>query len=90
MERHKNALKADRQSIKRAERNRDAKKACRTMVKQLRTELEAKNPSKEKLVPMLNQVQKQLMTASGKGILRSQTVSRTISRLSAQVHRAIG
>ena len=89
MDRHKSALKAHRQSEKRYDANRRVRAACRTEVKKLREALEgsAKN-SAETLVPMLNRVQKVLMTAGRKKIIEPLAASRTISRLSKAVHKA--
>jgi len=90
--RHQSALKAARQAIKRQARNRAALSKVKTAVKNLRTALgeKAKSPAEKQktLVPLLNQVQKTLMSAAQKKILKRETASRKISRLSQAVHQA--
>ena len=90
--RHKSALKAARQSLKRQGRNRAALSQVKTSVKNLRNALTEKAGSKadlsKKLMPLLNNVQKTLMTAAQKKIIKRETASRKIARLSQAVHQA--
>ncbi len=90
MERHASALKAARQAIKHRERNRQMRSQFKTLVKSLRTALEEKSKAeaKKNLPPLLNQVQRVLMKAASKNLIKKKTASRYISRLSAAVSRA--
>ena len=91
MERHASAVKAARQALKRQARNRAALSECKTVVRHLKDAL-AKKSSKEELkkaaAPLLNEVQRVLMKAAHKKILKKETVSRKIARLSHEVHTA--
>ena len=88
---HASAEKAARQSIKRAARNVSVLSECRTAVKKVRSAVaEAKNKAEAKttLIPLLNEAQSLLMSTAKKGVLRSTTASRYVSRLSKLVHQA--
>jgi small subunit ribosomal protein S20 len=91
MARHKSAVKAARQANKRAERNSQARASYRTTIKKLRTALQAKDlkkdVAKKTLPPLLNEVQRVLMKAASKNLIKRETASRQIARLSAAVHR---
>jgi len=90
--RHKSALKAARQALKRQARNRAALSQVKTAVKNLKVALATKvNSAAEKqqtLIPLLNQAQKVLMSAAQKKIIKKETASRKIARLSQAVGRA--
>jgi small subunit ribosomal protein S20 len=90
--RHKSALKAARQALRHQARNRAALSQVKTAVKNLRTALNEKTENKadlqKKLAPMLGLVQKTLMTAAQKKIVKKETASRKIARLSKAVHQA--
>ena len=89
--RHKSALKAARQALKRQARNRAALSQVKTAVKNLKSALGTQVSATEKqktLVPLLNQAQKVLMSAAQKKIIKRETASRKIARLSQAVHRA--
>ena len=85
MANHPSAEKRNRQRIKRTLRNRAVKSAVRTHVKNVRAALEAKDAkaAKEALKAATIAIDK----ASSKGVIAKETASRTVSRLSAQVHK---
>lgn len=92
MVRHKNALKAARQSEKRRLHNTTLRSNYKTVVKKLRAELAAAvsgKPNKEGLMGALNQVQSVLMKAANRNLIKHRGAARRIGRLSAHVHRAI-
>jgi small subunit ribosomal protein S20 len=82
---HPSAEKRNRQRIKRTLRNRAVKSSVRTQVKQVRALIEAKDAkgAKEALKAATVAIDK----ASSKGVIAKETASRTVSRLSAQVHK---
>ena len=91
MERHKSALKAARQAVKRTARNSAALSSVRTNVKKLRTAIAtAKTGKGDKvaLATMLNEVQRTLMKAASKNLIKAKTASRQVARLSKAVHQA--
>jgi len=81
---HPSAEKRNRQRIKRTDRNRAAKSAVRTLVKRVRTALAAKD--KAAATVALKNAVKALDKAATKGVVHDKAASRTVSRLSAQVH----
>jgi small subunit ribosomal protein S20 len=93
MARHKSALKAARQAVKHADANTQARSRYRTVLKKVRTALTTKyantDAAKKALEPLLNDAQKVLMKAASKGLIKRNTASRNISRLSAAVHRVL-
>ena len=85
MANHPSAEKRNRQRIKRTLRNRAVKSTVRTLVKHVRTALAAKDAKAAKEALKLATVA--LDKASTKGAIAKETASRTVSRLSAQVHK---
>ncbi len=85
MANHPSAEKRNRQRIKRTLRNRAVKSSVRTQVKAVRALIEAKDAkgAKEALKAATVAIDK----ASSKGVIAKETASRTVSRLSAQVHK---
>ena len=85
MANHPSAEKRNRQRIKRTLRNRAVKSSVRTHVKNVRAALLAKDAkaAKEALKAATIAIDK----ASTKGVIAKETASRTVSRLSAQVHK---
>jgi small subunit ribosomal protein S20 len=81
---HPSAEKRNRQRIKRTDRNRAAKSAVRTLVKRVRTAIAAKD--KAAATTALKTAVKALDKAATKGVVHDKAASRTVSRLSAQVH----
>jgi small subunit ribosomal protein S20 len=91
MARHQSAIKAARQAVKRTARNQAAISRVRTTVKKLRAAVTAAasgKGDKKALAPLLNDLQRTLMKAASKKLIKRETASRQISRLSAAVHRA--
>lgn len=85
MANHPSAEKRNRQRIVRTARNRAINSSVRTLVKRVRTALHAKD--KEAASIALKAATKALDKAATKGAVHSKAASRTIARLSAQVHR---
>lgn len=87
MANHKSSEKRARQSVKRKARNGQAKASVKTFEKNLVKAIEAKS----KDVPaLLAAYMKKAMSVADKGVVRKETISRKIGRLSARVHKAIG
>ena len=84
MANHPSAEKRNRQRVKRTLRNRSVSSAVRTLVKHVRTALHAKD--KTAATTALKIATVALDKAATKGVLHPKAASRTISRLSAQVH----
>ena len=85
MANHPSAEKRNRQRIKRTNRNRALSSSVRTLVKRVRTALHAKD--KAAASTALKAATVALDKAATKGVFHPKLVSRTISRLTAQVHR---
>ncbi len=83
MAHHASAKKAIRQSAKNAVRNNDRKSRIKTFVKKLEEAITKKD--KNLAQSSLHLAQSELAKGAAKGILRSKTVSRKISRLNAKV-----
>jgi small subunit ribosomal protein S20 len=81
---HPSAEKRNRQRITRTTRNRAVTSAVRTLVKKVRTALHAKD--KDAATKALKDATRALDKAATKGAVHVKAASRTISRLSAQVH----
>ena len=79
----KSAEKKNRQRIKHEARNRSQRSELRTAVKKLRSAIASKDGDKAKqaLEPAVR-----LLDRSGRGLLKSNTTSRTISRLTRAVN----
>ena len=84
MANHPSAEKRNRQRIKRTVRNRAVSHAVRTLVKHVRTALQSKDQAAATSALKIAQVA--LDKAATKGVLHPKAASRTISRLSAQLH----
>ncbi|MBS2015497.1 MAG: 30S ribosomal protein S20 [Deltaproteobacteria bacterium] len=85
MANHPSAEKRNRQRQKRTARNRAVSSSVRTLVKRVRTALHAKD--KAAASTALQAATVALDKAASKGVVHPKAASRTISRLSAQVHR---
>ena len=85
MANHPSAEKRNRQRIKRTDRNRAVTSSVRTLVKRVRTALHAKD--KAAATTALKAATVALDKAASKGVYHPKAASRTIARLSAQVHR---
>ncbi len=84
MANHPSAEKRNRQRITRTARNRAVTSAVRTFVKRVRVAIEEKNAGEASTALKVAIVQ--LDKAASKGAVHVKAASRTISRLSAQVH----
>jgi small subunit ribosomal protein S20 len=82
---HPSAEKRNRQRIKRTDRNRAVASTVRTLVKRVRTAIHAKDAAAAQTA--LKAATVALDKAASKGVLHGKAVSRTISRLMAQVQR---
>jgi small subunit ribosomal protein S20 len=82
---HKSAIKRHRQSLKRRERNIETKSKLRTLIKRARQAIEAKN--QETASAQIQAVNKALGKAVSKGIIKRNTASRWLSRLSRSAAR---
>ena len=85
MANHPSAEKRNRQRQKRTARNRTLTSTVRTLVKRVRTALQAKDAAAANAALKVATVA--LDKAATKGTLHPKAASRTISRLSAQVHK---
>lgn len=84
MANHKSALKRNKQTIKKTARNKAVRTNLRTNVKRLRDSISTKD--KDKATELLKTVTVKLDKAVTKNILHKNAASRTVSRLSKQVH----
>ena len=88
MANHPSAEKRNRQRITRTVRNRAIESTVKTHVKRVHAALTEKN--KEGATQALAVAVKSLDKAATKGAIHPKAASRTISRLSAQVHKLAG
>ena len=84
MANHPSAEKRNRQRIVKTARNRAIESSVRTLVKRVRTALHAKDKTAASTALKVATVA--IDKATTKGAVHSKAASRTISRLSAQVH----
>ena len=82
---HPSAIKRHRQSLKKRARNKDVKSQLRTMVKKVREAIEANNRESASL--HLKEVNRALGKAVSQGILKRNTASHWLSRLSRSASR---
>jgi small subunit ribosomal protein S20 len=82
---HPSAIKRHRQSLKRRATNKEVKSRIRTLVKKARQAIEAKD--REQISAQLREVSRELGKAVSKGILKNNTASRWLSRLSRSASR---
>ena len=82
---HPSAIKRHRQSLKRRATNKDVKSRIRTLIKKARQAIEAKDH--EQISAQLREVTRELGKAVSKGILKNNTASRWLSRLSRSASR---
>lgn len=85
MANHPSAEKRNRQRIKRTTRNRTVTSSVRSVVKKVRAAITAKDGAAAKTA--LHEAITALDKAATKGVFHVKMVSRTVSRLSAQVHK---
>jgi small subunit ribosomal protein S20 len=82
---HPSAIKRHRQSLKRRATNKETKSRIRTLIKKARQAIEAKD--REQISAQLREVSRELGKAVSKGILKNNTASRWLSRLSRSASR---
>ncbi|HEY7163560.1 MAG TPA: 30S ribosomal protein S20 [Candidatus Binatia bacterium] len=82
---HPSVVKRHEQSLKRKTRNTETKSRLRTLIKKARQAIETQN--KESATVQIRTVNKQLAKAVGKGIIKRNTASRWLSRLSRSASR---
>lgn len=87
MANHPSAKKRQRQTLKRTVRNKHVRTTVRTFVKRVRTALEAGDGATAG--GALKEATRQIDKAVSKGVVHQKTASRTIARLSRQVHQLL-
>lgn len=85
MQVHQSAIKRHRQSLKKRARNIEAKSRIKTLIKKARQAMDSKN--NESISAQILAVNKALGKAVSKGILKKNTASRWLSRLSRSAGR---
>ncbi|MSP40786.1 MAG: 30S ribosomal protein S20 [Deltaproteobacteria bacterium] len=83
---HTSVIKRHGQSLKRRARNIEARSKLRTLLKKTRLAIEEKNAATT--VSQLREVNKALGKAVSKGLIKSNTASRWLSRLSRSASKA--
>jgi small subunit ribosomal protein S20 len=83
MAQHKSAIKAHKQSLKRALRNKSIKSKIKTLTKKLEQLVNSKDFEKAKST--LGQVESAIMKSVTKKVLKLNTASRKVSRLAKKV-----
>jgi small subunit ribosomal protein S20 len=82
---HPSAIKRHRQSLKRRATNKETKSRIRTLIKKARQAIESKD--RDQISAQLREVSRELGKAVSKGILKNNTASRWLSRLSRSASR---
>ncbi|MGH7769858.1 MAG: 30S ribosomal protein S20 [Candidatus Binatia bacterium] len=82
---HPSAIKRHRQSLKRRAKNKEVKSRIRTMLKKARQAVASND--QDQISVQLREVSRELGKAVSKGILRRNTASRWLSRLSLSTTR---
>ena len=82
---HPSVVKRHHQSLKRHQRNVETKSRLRTLIKKARQQIES--PNKEDSAAQLRVVNKALDKAVSRGIIKRNTASRWMSRLSSSASR---
>ena len=83
MAQHDSAKKRIRRTARRTEVNRARLSRCRSSIKKVESALESDN--KEAALAAFKQMEPELMRGVNKGLLKQNTASRKISRLSARI-----
>ena len=86
MARHPSAVKRHRQSVNRRVRNIETKSKLRTLIKKARQAIEEKNA--DSISAHVRDVNKALNKAVSKGVIKPNTASRWLSRISRSAHLA--
>jgi small subunit ribosomal protein S20 len=82
---HQSAIKRHRQSLKRRARNTETKSRLRTLIKRARQAIESQNQANA--TSQIQVVNKELGKAVRRGIVKQNTASRWLSRLSRSAAR---
>jgi len=82
-ERIKSGIKRHRQSLKKRDRNTVVKSDLKTQLKKFETAVESKDVSAAQAV--LKETEIKLRKAASKGVVKKETVSRKVSRISKRV-----
>ena len=82
-ERIKSGIKRHRQSLKKRDRNTVIKSDLKTQLKKFETALESKDANVAQQV--LRETEAKLRKASSKGVMKKETASRKVSRISKKV-----
>ena len=82
---HPSVIKRHRQSLKSRARNQEAKSRIRTLIKKARQAIEIKDS--DNAARQLREVDRALSKAVNRGVLKSNTASRWLSRLTRSVGR---
>ena len=82
-ERIKSGIKRHRQSLKKRERNTVIKSDLKTQLKKFETALEGKDAATAQQA--LRETEAKLRKAASKGVIKKETASRKVSRLSKRV-----
>jgi small subunit ribosomal protein S20 len=85
---HPSVIKRHQQSLKRRERNIETKSKLRTLMKKARQAIESKESGSAQT--QIREVNKALSKAVSKGIIRPNTASRWLSRLSRGAAKTVG
>lgn len=89
MDRHKSALKAERQTKKRHKARHSVLASCRTAIRSFNASLAETKPDTAALTKQFDALQKKLMKAGSKRILHPKTASRHVSRLSTKLNKVV-
>ena len=84
---HKSAIKRHRQSLERRQRNKPRKTRLRTAIKMLQKSIESKD--RDQILKTLSQTTSIIDKTASKGIIKKNTASRKISRLTKQVNAVL-
>ncbi|MFQ5917887.1 MAG: 30S ribosomal protein S20 [Candidatus Binatia bacterium] len=85
MAKHPSVIKRHHQSLKRRARNQQVKSKVKTLIKKVRSAVESKD--RDNALAQLREVNRALDKAVGKGVLKHNTASRRLSRLTRAVHK---
>jgi small subunit ribosomal protein S20 len=82
---HPSVIKRHHQSLKRRARNQQVKSKVKTLIKKVRSAVESKD--RDNALAQLRTVNRALDKAVGKGVLKHNTASRRLSRLTRAVNQ---
>ena len=85
MVKHPSVIKRHHQSLKQRARNQHVKSTVKTLIKKVRSAVESKD--RDNALAQLREVNRALDKAVGKGVLKHNTASRRLSRLTRAVNQ---